>query len=112
MVQRKEVFQILSRILEVSETRTGTQCKLRMVMSGWFIFLPLFFSGYNKDWKQHISYSSVIAQADRSFISLTLPKKFSSSFLYIPFGFPLLHFQSPNFGYACCKVGLALITSQ
>ena len=66
MVQRKEVFQILSRILEVSETRTGTQCKLRMVMSGWFIFLPLFFSGYNKDWKQHISYSSVIAQAGRT----------------------------------------------
>ena len=66
MVQRKEVFQILSRILEVSETRTGTQCKLRMVMSGWFIFLPLFFSGYNKDRKQHISYSSVIAQAGRT----------------------------------------------
>lgn len=88
-------------------------------ISGWFISLPQFLSHHNKNLEQwtkrcrstdKLELSS--AQEDRSCISLTLPKKFSSSFLYIPFGFPLLHFQSPNFGYACCKVGLALITSQ
>lgn len=37
----KKSFKRLSRgFYEVSETRTGTRCKLRMVMSGWFYFPP------------------------------------------------------------------------
>ena len=42
-----------------------------------------------------------------------LPQKvLSSSFLYIPLGFPLLYFQSAPFGYAQCKVGLIVTTNQ
>ena len=39
-------------------------------------------------------------------------KELSSSLLSIPLGFPLLYIQSAPFGYAQCKVGLILTTSQ
>ena len=46
------------------------------------------------------------AQADRSFISQTLPKESPSSFLWILLGFPLLHAQSPPLVMPGAKQGV------
>ena len=90
-----------------------------MGMSGWFISLPQFLPHCNRDleqWTKRCRTTDKLqlnsAQADRFFISLTLPKKSSSSFLSSPLGFPLLYFQSPPFGYTWFKVRLLLTTSQ
>ena len=89
-----------------------------MEMSGWFISLPQLLSHCNRDLEQwtkrcrttdKLQLSS--AQADRFFISLTLLKESSSSFLSSPLGFLLLYFQSPPFGYTWFKVWLVLTTS-
>ena len=87
-------------------------------MSDQFIYLPWFLSHHSENleqWTKRYRTSGKLqlssAQADRPFISETLPKEPCSSSLWIPLG-PLLCVQSPPFGYAWCRVGLVLTTNQ
>ena len=99
----------------------NTQCSIYWrsfphVRSVYFSSLVLVSSQGDENLKQwcrttdRLQLSSALA--DRSFIIQTLPKESPSSFLWILLGFPLLYSQSAPFGYAQCKVGLILTTSQ
>ena len=75
-----------------------------MEMSGRFISLPQFLSHCNKNleqWTQSFRTTDKLqlssAQADRSFISLTLPKESSSSFLSSPPWLPAFIFSVSSF---------------
>ena len=87
-------------------------------MSGQFISLPQFLSPHKKNLEQWTKKCKtdklqlILAQADRSFISRTLPKEPFSSFLSTPLGFPVLFFWSPPFCYARFKVGLVPTMNQ
>ena len=65
-----------------------------------------------KNWSDEPKDVEHSTQADRAFLSPTLPKELPWSFLSNPLGFPHLYFQSPPFGYTWCKVGLAPTTNQ
>ena len=80
------------------QQRQGSTYELEM--SGWFISLLQFLSHGNRNlerWTKRCRTTGKLqlssAQADRSFISPTLPEESSLSFLSVPLGFPLLHFQ-------------------
>ena len=80
------------------QQRQGSTYELET--SGWFISLLQFLSHGNRNlerWTKRCRTTGKLqlssAQADRSFISPTLPEESSLSFLSVPLGFPLLHFQ-------------------